>query len=178
MTGIIFSHYYEVHNSWTQCQGWVFKYSRANTSAGIILTAICNLWIEKCLSLVLGRAIHSLAKLGDDLYIESIENELFFRTVNLSKTAYASFSFSSNFFLYFSSEKSGRCGNYGPMQRQKFLFSFKNDLIEFVLKDLDYIFIKNYITKYANIEVIKSTKQEMFCQCLLLLQLIYDILYL
>ncbi|KAK6640694.1 hypothetical protein RUM44_012391 [Polyplax serrata] len=59
---------------------------------------------------VLGRAIHSLAKLGDDLYIESIENELFFRTVNLSKTAYASFSFSSNFFLYFSSEKSGRCG--------------------------------------------------------------------
>lgn len=51
--------------------------------------------------LVLGRAIHSLAKLGEELYVESSANDLSFRVVNSSKTAYASFSFSDDFFSFF-----------------------------------------------------------------------------
>ncbi|KAL0267229.1 UNVERIFIED_CONTAM: hypothetical protein PYX00_009564 [Menopon gallinae] len=53
---------------------------------------------------VLGRAIHSLAKLGDDLYLEFTKKELSFRTANCSKTAYATFQFSVNFFSFFSSD--------------------------------------------------------------------------
>lgn len=53
---------------------------------------------------VLGRAIHSLAKLGDELYVESSQADLSFRTVNMSKTAYASFTFSIDFFSFFKDE--------------------------------------------------------------------------
>lgn len=51
---------------------------------------------------VLARAIHSLAKIGDELHIEPTENGLTLKTVNASKSAYSAFSFHIPFFLDFS----------------------------------------------------------------------------
>jgi len=46
-----------------------------------------------------GKAIHSLAKIGDEIYIEpGGGNELALRAVNSSRSAYATFNFSSSFF--------------------------------------------------------------------------------
>nr|SVE74334.1 EOG090X0A9P [Daphnia barbata] len=48
---------------------------------------------------VLARAIHSLAKIGDELHIEPTANGLTLKTVNASKSAYSAFNFHIPFFL-------------------------------------------------------------------------------
>ncbi|XP_057369553.1 cell cycle checkpoint control protein RAD9A-like isoform X2 [Daphnia carinata] len=50
---------------------------------------------------VLARAIHCLAKIGDELHIEPTENGLTLKTVNASKSAYSAFNFHLPFFLDF-----------------------------------------------------------------------------
>nr|SVE75279.1 EOG090X0A9P [Daphnia dolichocephala] len=50
---------------------------------------------------VLARAIHSLAKIGDELHIEPTANGLTLKTVNASKSAYSAFNFHIPFFLDF-----------------------------------------------------------------------------
>jgi len=47
---------------------------------------------------LLGKAIHSLAKIGDDVYIEPSKDSLSLRAVNSSRSAYATFNFGSSFF--------------------------------------------------------------------------------
>ncbi|ROT76528.1 hypothetical protein C7M84_004896 [Penaeus vannamei] len=47
---------------------------------------------------VFGRAIHSLAKIGEELYVEPSSKGVAFRTVNSSRSAFASYTFSSGFF--------------------------------------------------------------------------------
>ncbi|XP_071790558.1 cell cycle checkpoint control protein RAD9A-like [Asterias amurensis] len=48
---------------------------------------------------VFGRSIHCLSKIGEDLYIEPLENGLALRTANSSRSAYACFVFAPSFFL-------------------------------------------------------------------------------
>ena len=48
---------------------------------------------------ILGKAIHTLAKIGDELYLESLESGLAVRTVNASRSAFAGFTFPPSFFL-------------------------------------------------------------------------------
>ena len=47
---------------------------------------------------IFGRAIHSLSKIGDELYMEPMDDNLAIRTVNSSRSAYACFSFKTRFF--------------------------------------------------------------------------------
>ncbi|CAH1802413.1 unnamed protein product [Owenia fusiformis] len=48
-----------------------------------------------------GRSIHSLAKIGDELYIEPMQHGLGLRTVNSSYSAYACFIFAPGFFQHY-----------------------------------------------------------------------------
>lgn len=57
---------------------------------------------KNSLSLVLARAFHALAKIGEELHFEPTESGLVIKTVNSSKSAFSSFHFRSEFFLTYS----------------------------------------------------------------------------
>lgn len=50
---------------------------------------------------VLAKAVHTLAKIGDEMYIEPQESNVAFRTVNMANSAYADFVFYQSFFAYY-----------------------------------------------------------------------------
>lgn len=47
---------------------------------------------------IFARAVHSLAKIGDDLYLDAGESGLAISTINSSRSAYATYSFRAAFF--------------------------------------------------------------------------------
>ncbi|PSN30763.1 Cell cycle checkpoint control protein RAD9A [Blattella germanica] len=50
---------------------------------------------------VVARAVHSLCRIGDELYVEPESSKLSLRAVSSSKSAYASFTFFDSFFSYY-----------------------------------------------------------------------------
>lgn len=65
---------------------------------------------------VVARAVHALARIGEDLYFEPNEDALSLKSVNAGRSAYASFTFHQSFFSYYSytpssdqSEASAQC---------------------------------------------------------------------
>lgn len=51
---------------------------------------------------VLGKAIQTLSRIGDELYVEPHAGGIYFRTVNAQRSAFATFNFTRSFFLHFS----------------------------------------------------------------------------
>ncbi|XP_014471766.1 PREDICTED: cell cycle checkpoint control protein RAD9A [Dinoponera quadriceps] len=50
---------------------------------------------------ILAKAIHMLAKIGDEMYVNPQQEFISFRTVNMAKSAYSDFTFHKNFFSYY-----------------------------------------------------------------------------
>ncbi|XP_054006441.1 cell cycle checkpoint control protein RAD9A isoform X1 [Hylaeus anthracinus] len=57
---------------------------------------------------ILAKAIHALARIGDEMYIEPQETGISFRTVNMANSAYADFTMFQNYFS---------CYEYGDLQK-------------------------------------------------------------
>ncbi|XP_042210464.1 cell cycle checkpoint control protein RAD9A-like isoform X2 [Homarus americanus] len=57
---------------------------------------------------VFGRAIHSLARIGEELYVEPYPTGVYFRAVNSSRSAFASFHFGSRFFAHYNDGSGGQ----------------------------------------------------------------------
>ena len=57
------------------------------------------------------RALHAMAKIGEDLYLSPQRDGLALRTMNTSRSAFASFLFEPVFFTLFDLESGGRSGN-------------------------------------------------------------------
>lgn len=50
---------------------------------------------------ILAKAIHMLAKIGDEMYVNPQQEFISFRTVNMAKSAYSDVTFHKNFFSYY-----------------------------------------------------------------------------
>ncbi|KAI8504857.1 Cell cycle checkpoint control protein rad9b [Branchiostoma belcheri] len=62
---------------------------------------------------VFGKAIHSLSKIGEELYLEPLEHGLALRTVNVARSAYGCFVFAPEFFYHYDNSWSGPEGEMG-----------------------------------------------------------------
>ncbi|XP_048215682.1 cell cycle checkpoint control protein RAD9A isoform X2 [Perognathus longimembris pacificus] len=75
---------------------------------------------------VLGKAVHSLSRIGDELYLEPLDDGLSLRTVNSSRSAYACFLFAPLFFQQYqvatSDQDTVRC----KIQMKSFLSVFRS----------------------------------------------------
>ncbi|XP_026828941.1 cell cycle checkpoint control protein RAD9A [Ooceraea biroi] len=63
---------------------------------------------------VLARAIHTLAKIGDEMYVNPLQESISFRAINMAKSAYCDFTFQKTFFSYYTlgdleNEEAQRC---------------------------------------------------------------------
>lgn len=60
---------------------------------------------------MLGKAIQTLSRIGDELYVEPHADGIYFRTVNAQRSAFATFNFSRSFFLYYSVSDDDNAGS-------------------------------------------------------------------
>ncbi|XP_036991223.2 cell cycle checkpoint control protein RAD9A isoform X1 [Artibeus jamaicensis] len=75
---------------------------------------------------VLGKAVHSLSRIGDELYLEPLEDGLSLRTVNSSRSAYACFLFSPLFFQLYQAATPGQDPPRCKILMKSFLSIFRS----------------------------------------------------
>lgn len=49
----------------------------------------------------MAKAIHTLAKIGDEMYVNPLQESISFRAINMAKSAYCDFTFQKSFFSYY-----------------------------------------------------------------------------
>ncbi|XP_012532856.2 cell cycle checkpoint control protein RAD9A [Monomorium pharaonis] len=74
---------------------------------------------------ILARAIHTLAKIGDEIYVNPQKESISFRTVNMAKSAYSDFTFHKSFFSYYT------LGNLEEEEAQKCKISMRSAMTVF-----------------------------------------------
>ncbi|XP_066301662.1 cell cycle checkpoint control protein RAD9A-like isoform X3 [Branchiostoma lanceolatum] len=72
---------------------------------------------------VFGKAIHSLSKIGEELYLEPLEHGLALRTVNAARSAYGCFIFAPEFFYHY--DNSSEATEGGEMEDVEETFKCK-----------------------------------------------------
>uniref|UniRef100_A0A023F055 Cell cycle checkpoint control protein RAD9A n=1 Tax=Triatoma infestans TaxID=30076 RepID=A0A023F055_TRIIF len=75
---------------------------------------------------ILARAIHSLSKIGDEMFIEPTCEEMTFRTVNMAQSAFAEFKMSQCFFSSFIFSDPGDCDSLCKVTMRSCINVFKN----------------------------------------------------
>ncbi|XP_027436115.1 cell cycle checkpoint control protein RAD9A isoform X4 [Zalophus californianus] len=75
---------------------------------------------------VLGKAVHSLSRIGDELYLEPLEDGLSLRTVNSSRSAYACFLFAPLFFQQYQAAGPGQEALRCKILMKSFLAVFRS----------------------------------------------------
>ncbi|XP_039091393.1 cell cycle checkpoint control protein RAD9A isoform X3 [Hyaena hyaena] len=75
---------------------------------------------------VLGKAVHSLSRIGDELYLEPLEDGLSLRTVNSSRSAYACFLFAPLFFQQYQAAPPGQEALRCKILMKSFLSVFRS----------------------------------------------------
>ncbi|XP_061465512.1 cell cycle checkpoint control protein RAD9A [Rhineura floridana] len=72
----------------------------------------------------LGKAVHSLSRIGDEIYVEPLQEGLSLRTVNASRSAYACFLFAPLFFQHYQVGESGSDSDAGGFRCKVLMKSF------------------------------------------------------
>ncbi|XP_053139289.1 cell cycle checkpoint control protein RAD9A isoform X2 [Hemicordylus capensis] len=72
----------------------------------------------------LGKAVHTLSRVGDEVYIEPLQEGLSLRAVNASRSAYACFLFAPLFFQHYQPKESGPDPDAGVLRCKVFMKSF------------------------------------------------------
>ncbi|XP_066467580.1 cell cycle checkpoint control protein RAD9A isoform X2 [Tiliqua scincoides] len=72
----------------------------------------------------LGKAVHSLSRVGDEVYIEPQQEGLSLRAVNASRSAYACFLFAPLFFQHYLPRESGSSSDEGALRCKVLMKSF------------------------------------------------------
>ncbi|XP_005064126.1 cell cycle checkpoint control protein RAD9A isoform X1 [Mesocricetus auratus] len=75
---------------------------------------------------VLGKAVHSLSRIGDELYLEPLKDGLSLRTVNSSRSAYACFLFAPLFFQQYQAASPGQVPLRCKILMKSFLSVFRS----------------------------------------------------
>ncbi|XP_045870484.1 cell cycle checkpoint control protein RAD9A isoform X2 [Meles meles] len=75
---------------------------------------------------VLGKAVHSLSRIGEELYLEPLEDGLSLRTVNSSRSAYACFLFAPLFFQQYQAAAPGQEALRCKIWMKSFLAAFRS----------------------------------------------------
>lgn len=75
---------------------------------------------------IIARAIHSLSKIGDEMFIEPTREEMIFRTVNMAQSAFAEFKMTQCFFSSFIFSDPGDCDSLCKVTMRSCINVFKN----------------------------------------------------